>query len=336
MKTVYLPFLLVLLLLGPHETKDLKGLATNFDAVELGPGLYACINTFGGKAICNAGIIDNGESTIVFDTFLSPDAADELIRVVKDLKLSPIRYVINSHAHNDHVRGNQSFPANVKILSTRITAEVMARDEPKSIAAEKEYGKIQYLHFDSLYTAYKGDTTARPYQIIKMMRTYCAELSVAYQKIRTRIPDTYVVNQASLDGSKRRVLLLDKGKGHAESDMILYLPDDSVLFAGDLVFNACHPYLRDGSPDGWKRILSEMELMPVKTVVPGHGEVGNKHMIVAMREYIESLQGIVLKTKREGAGKSEISNVPIPERFQDWWLEDFFQDNLDFLYDVMK
>jgi cyclase len=336
MKTVYLPFLLVLLLLSPHEKNDLKGLATNFNVIALGPGLYTCLNTFGGKAICNAGIIDNGESTIVFDTFLSPDASEELIRVVKQLKLSPIRYVINSHAHNDHVRGNQSFPADVKILSTKATAEIIAREEPKAIAAEKEYGTIQYHHFDSLCSSYNGDTTARAYQMIKMMRAYSEELSIAYKKIKTRIPDTYVMNEASLDGSKRRVLLLDQGKGHTQSDMILYLPNDSTLCVGALVFNGCHPYLGDGSPDGWERILSELELIPVRTVVPGDGDVGNKPSIAAMRVYIESLQAMVLKMIEEGTGKAELPNVQIPERFQSWWLEDFFQDSMEFLYDAMK
>ena len=336
MKTLFLSLLFVPLLVGSWVNTDLKGLAENFDVIRLGDGLYACINKFGGKAICNAGIIDNGESTVIFDTFLSPDAADELIRVVKRLNLSPIRYVINSHYHNDHIRGNQSFPSDVKILSTKITAELIEREEPKSIAAEETYGKVQYRHFDSLFAAYKGDTTARAYQILKMMRAYSAELSVAHEKIRTRVPDTYVVKEASLDGTKRKVRLMEKGKGHTESDMILYLPDDSTLFAGDLVFNECHPYLRDGSPDGWKRILAELELMPVKTVVPGHGDVGGRQSITAMREYIESIETIAQKLKKEGSGKEEITKIQVPERYKNWWLDDFFEDNVEFLYDAMK
>jgi len=185
----------------------------NFDVITLGDGIYACINTFGGKAICNAGIVDNGESTIIFDTFLSPEAAEELIQLVSRLKLSPIRFVVNSHCHNDHVRGNQSFSPEVKILSTRRTAELMERDEPVSIAAEKIYGPVQYAYFDSLRGAYKGDTTAREYQIIKMNRAYFEELSKSHERIRSRIPGTFVAKEHSLDGSRRRVRLQEKGGG---------------------------------------------------------------------------------------------------------------------------
>jgi cyclase len=259
-----------------------------------------------------------------------------LIQVAEQLKLSPIRYVVNSHYHNDHVRGNQSFSPEVKILSTKQTAELMASEEPKSIAAEKNYGPARYRYFDSLFTTYKGDTTAREFQTIKMMRTYFGELSESYRKIRTRLPDTYVVKMMSLDGSMRKVRLVDEGAGHTKSDLILYLPNDSILFAGDLVFNKCHSYLGDGSTGGLKASLTKMESMPVRTVVPGHGVVGGRESIKAMREYVEDIETIMEKLKREGAGKEALKKVRVPETYRDWWLEEFFRENLEFAYDTMK
>ncbi len=191
MRTILLCFLTLSLLSVSCEQKSANVSATNFHIVRLGDGVYACINTFGGKAICNAGIVDNGEATIIFDTFLSPDAAEELIRVVGRLNLSPIRYVVNSHYHNDHVRGNQSFSPEVKILSTRRTAELITSEEPKSLAAEKVYG-------------------------------------------------------------------------------------------------------------------------------------------------IESLEAITMTLMKEGAAKEEIAKVRIPENCKDWWFEDFFRGNVEFLYDAAK
>ncbi len=129
------------------------------------------------------------------------------------------------------------FPAEVKILSTKRTAEWMASEEPKSIAAEKIYGLKRYHHFDSLLAAYRGDTTATEYQIIKLWRAYYQELAESYEKIKTRLPDTYVLEEMSLDGSKRKVRLRDEGAGHTQCDLLLTLPDDSTIFAGDLVFN---------------------------------------------------------------------------------------------------
>ena len=54
----------------------------NFELLELAEGVYACIHKFGGKAICNVGIIDNGKETIIFDTFLDPKVTEELIELV--------------------------------------------------------------------------------------------------------------------------------------------------------------------------------------------------------------------------------------------------------------
>jgi len=90
----------------------------HFKLEKLADGVYATIHKIGGHAICNAGIIDLGGKTVIFDTFLSPTAAKELLKIVKELKLSPIAYVVNSHYHNDHIRGNQVFGDNVIIIST--------------------------------------------------------------------------------------------------------------------------------------------------------------------------------------------------------------------------
>src|SRR4030043_996775 len=141
MKNKFFLLLMTSLMLGCVENPEKEYSTTNFDLIKLSEGVYACIHRFGGKSICNSGIVDNGESTIIFDSFLSPDAAEELIELVKHFELSPIKYVINSHYHNDHIRGNQSFSSEVKILSTKRTAELIKEEEPKSIAAEKIYAK---------------------------------------------------------------------------------------------------------------------------------------------------------------------------------------------------
>ena len=336
MKRTVLTLVLLPLLSGSFQQGPSTVAAVNFDIVQLGEGIYACINKFGGKAICNAGIIDNGEATIIFDTFLSPDAADEMIRMVDRLSLSPIRYVVNSHYHNDHVRGNQCFPPGVKILSTTRTAALIEIEEPKSIAAEKRYGPVRYRHFDSLFTAYHGDTTSPQYRILKLWKAYYGELAESDKKIQTVVPTTCVEKVTFLDGSRRKVRLLDQGQGHTESDLVLYLPDDSTLFTGDLVFNKCHPYLGDGSATGLKSILAGLESMPVKIVVPGHGEVGPWESIGAMREYIEALEAIVRKIKKEGAGREGLRKTPIPGSCADWLLEEYYWANVEFVYDTIK
>ena len=104
-----------------QKQKPIDFPSPNFDVFELADGVYACIHRTGGKAICNIGIVDQGTHTLIFDTFLSPFVAEEMKALVKYLKLPPVKYVINSHFHNDHIRGNQVFDSNAKILSTTKT-----------------------------------------------------------------------------------------------------------------------------------------------------------------------------------------------------------------------
>lgn len=321
---------------GCTETDKKDWSTANFSVTELADGVYACIHKPGGKAIGNSGIVDNGEATIVFDTFLSPDAAEELIRVVEQMKLSPIKYVINSHFDNDHVRGNQCFSSDVKILSTERTAELIREKEPKAIAEEKIYAKKLYEYYDSLDRAFTGDTASSGYMTIKMMKPYFEELSQSHLKIRTRVPDTYVKGKMSLDGPEHKVLLIEKGKGHTESDLIMYLPVEGILFAGDLVFNEAHPWLGYGYAEELKARLTELELMQPRIVVPGHGNPGGVEAIISTRDYIVEIERIAKELTDAGGTAEDIKKVPIPGKYRDWIIGNYFHSNLRYTLDKMK
>lgn len=312
------------------DNKDFS--TANFSVTKLADGVYACINKPGGKAIGNSGIVDNGEATIIFDTFLSPDAAEELIGAVEQMKLSPIKYVINSHFDNDHVRGNQCFSSDVKIISTKKTAELIREEEPKAIAGEKIYAKDMYEYYDSLDKAFTGDTASSEYMTIRLMKPYFEELSQSHLKIKTRVPDTYVENEMSLDGSKIKVSLIDKGAGHTESDLIMYLPGEGILFAGDLVFNQGHPYLGYGYTEELKAKLTELEQMKPRIVVPGHGDPGGPEIIKLTRDYVEDIERIVKEMKDAGNSIEDIGKVPMPEKYKDWIVGNYFFSNLRYMF----
>lgn len=316
------------------DKKDFS--TTNFSVIKLTDGVYACIHKPGGKAIGNSGIVDNGEATIIFDTFLSPDAAEELIRAVAQMKLSPIKYVINSHCDNDHVRGNQCFSPDVKIISTKRTAELIKEEEPKAIAEEKIYAKDLYEHYDSLDRAFTGDTASSEYMTIRLMKPYFKELSQSHLRIKTRVPDTFVENEMSLDGSKITVILIDKGAGHTESDLIMYLPEEGILFAGDLVFNEGHPYLGYGYTKELKARLTELGQMKPRIVVPGHGDPGGTEIIISTRDYVEDIERIAREMKDAGNSIEDIKNVPMPEKYKDWIVGNYFYSNLRYLFNHLE
>src|SRR5262245_11988679 len=113
--------------IGFHEPQTA---AKHFSLQQLAPGVWAAIqNDKGGHAISNAGIIDLGNKTLVFDAFMNPDAATELKQTAEQLTKHPVSFVINSHYHDDHIRGNQVFVPGASIISTEWTKDEMKKVE---------------------------------------------------------------------------------------------------------------------------------------------------------------------------------------------------------------
>lgn len=301
---------------------------------ELASGVYACIHHVGGKAISNAGVIDNGIETIIFDSFLSPDVAEELLTVIKRLGLSPIRYVVNSHAHNDHIRGNQVFPEDARIISTSQTAALIEEWEPLQIAYEKEHAPARFAYYDSLLQAFDGDTASREYRNILMWHPYYAVLTDSYREVRTRLPDMFVDDEMSLNGPDRQVRLISRGSGHSESDLVVYLPDDRIIFSSDIIFNDCHPYLADGSLGGLKAWLDYLASLDAILIVPGHGDYGPAEIIVEMKDYVLSIERLAEEMYEKGLSAEDARNIGVPEKFIHYDFDRFFTMNLEFALSV--
>ena len=323
---------LLVLTTACNNTKIFEYTSANFELVSLSEGVYALIHKLGGKAICNTGIIDNGSETIIFDTFLSPDTALEILHLVDTLNLSPIKYVVNSHWHNDHIRGNQVFPDSVKIISTKKTAEIIALREPMEIASEKQYAPLELKYYDSLLTNFRGEITSRDYQEILMWKPYYEVLSESHKKVKTRLPNMFIDKSLELNGSLRKVQLVVEGEGHTESDLILYLPDDNIVFSGDLIFNRCHPYMGHGSLRGLKNWYHYLRTLNIETIVPGHGEIGDKQLISNMTNYIESLEHLADSLHQENQPIVSTYSTNIPKAYKDWWFGQFFGPNVNLAY----
>ena len=326
-------FLVLLLILGSCNHQAVTFNSVNFELVQLADGVYGCIHRFGGKAICNAGIIDNGRESMIFDCFLSPDAAKELLAATEELDLSPLRYVVNSHSHNDHIRGNQVFSEDIRIISTTKTKELIEKWEPLDIADEKKYAPGRFQYYDSLYTAFQGDTATREYQQILMWRPYYRILANSHNEISTRLPDLFVDDFQSFDGPNRRVQLISKGPGHTESDLVLYLPDDQILFSGDLIFNECHPYVAHGSIPDWQNWLAYLNSLDIQSIIPGHGQIGSNLLITQMEQYLTDLNSLAGELHDQKDSIQDFSAVQVPVDYQDWWFDRFFPVNLQFAYD---
>jgi cyclase len=301
----------------------------HFHLERLAEGVYAAINAEEGWAICNAGIVDLGDRTLIYDTFSSPQAACDLRDAAELLTGRPASLVINSHYHNDHIWGNQAFVPQVEIISSARTRELIITEGASEI---KWYRETAQKQLDDLLSRYEeaGEETVRR-NLKPMICDYQAILA-ALPILQVRLPSLTFTGEMSIYGPKRSVKLMPYENAHCGHDAILYLPEDGIVFMEDILFIDCHPYLADGNPDVIQRILAEVKTLQPSIVVPGHGPMGNIAHLDVMDGYIRQLNALVQEAITQGASEQDIALISIPEEYQHFLFPIFFTTNLQFIY----
>lgn len=303
----------------------------HFKVEQLAEGVYAAVASEQGYAICNAGIIDIGDRTIIFDTFISPKAARDLLNVAEQLTSNKITHVVNSHEHNDHIRGNQVFDSDVDIISTELTREAITRNEPEEINTEKE--TIPQAIIDA-HNKLETEEDPKRRRDLTFLVNYLQAMNDSHSELKTRLPNITFSRKFTIHGTKRDTELIPLA-GHTLSDIILYLPEEKIAFLSDLLFVNSHAYLASGSPKQWKQSLTEIETLGAQVFVPGHGPVGRSSDLSLMSQYIQSLENIVAYMIKSHKPVEQAYLEPVPPPFDTWLSPDnFFVTNLKFLYNM--
>jgi len=297
----------------------------HFEIQKLSEGVYAVIAKAGGGAICNAGIVDIGGETIVFDTFLSPAAARDLKAATQQLTSSPIRYAVNSHGHNDHIRGNVIFRDEAEIISTSAVRKAIAENEPGQIEQEKRYAPAQLAKMRSEVEAEQDDGNR---QEALLWLGYYEAMVESHRTGSTVLPSLTFEDRMVLYGVNRTVELIEYADGHTASDVIMVLPEERIVFTGDLLFIDFHPYLADGDPAVLHTILEQMAGMGIRTIVPGHGSTGSRDDILNMIRYLETIDCLARDFSARGKGMDELGSIQIPEAYSAWSFPHFFEINM--------
>jgi glyoxylase-like metal-dependent hydrolase (beta-lactamase superfamily II) len=300
----------------------------HFKVEKLSDGVYAVIHKFGGYAICNSGIIDLGDKVLIFDTFLSIEAAQDLKQAVKHYIGKPLTYVINSHDHNDHIRGNQVFSDDAIIISTDDIRQGIERNEPEQIQYEKEHAP-GYLA--NMKKTFEKEQDQEKRKEMEMWIGYYEGMIRSHSELQTTLPELTFNKELTIYGSLRKAELKSFATAHTSNDLVLFLPEDDILFSGDLVFNGMHPYLPDGNPKQLSKALQNLQGLKCKYIVPGHGEVGGAELISNMINYIKMLEKLAMDIKTEKGSVENISAKDIPEPYSSWNFPHFFKMNMDFM-----
>ncbi len=248
---------------------------------ELALGVHASLSVppYPPSLYSNSLIIVGQRSVLLVDTREVPRAGDDLVRAIEAITDLPIRYVVNSHWHWDHVNGNQSVRAvfpDVSFVMHPETSRLLLEEGPGRIA-ERAAGHRRRL--DETRARLAADAEDERPEEERMTREDMRALVVrdstraeAYDSVVPIGADELVEDRWSPPGFEGRVELIATGLGHTPGDIAVWLPAERILFVGDLIEDG-FPYTGDGSVLGTARALRQLSALGAVTVVPGHGSV---------------------------------------------------------------
>jgi len=203
----------------------------------------------------SAGVVIGDRDVIVVDSLTNAAMTQSLLTEIRRVTNKPIRFLINTHSHFDHVYTNHLFPEATVISTHR------GRDETKANR------KVQGKH-DALFARLFSDVDLRGGRYTLQDMSFSGSLSF-YQ-------------------GEREVRVLELGVGHSESDVVVHLPGEKVVFCGDVFLNGVPPLPGEGHVTKTIANYKAIEALEADIYVAGHGDPGTLADVRAQRTRLES------------------------------------------------
>jgi glyoxylase-like metal-dependent hydrolase (beta-lactamase superfamily II) len=237
----------------------------------------------------NVGIIVGSRATMVVDTGLGPRNGQAILREVAKVSKNAEMYVATTHYHPEHSLGGAAFPATAKFVRPKVQQQDM-----------DELGK-------------------------DIQNTF-ASRSPLNQELLKDVPypraDILFDREQRIDLGGVHVRLFWRGPMHTRGDTLIFVEEDKVLFSGDVVMN--RTFLAAGATSSigtWLSTLDELDALQPVVVVPSHGGIGDRSLIVKDRDYLKAVQTRAGELKAQGKSADEAAQTVTTEiqaKFPDW------------------
>ena len=236
---------------------------------KIGDGVWAYLQPDGSWGWSNAGLVAGDGTALLVDTLfdlrLTAEMLTEMRRTVP--AAHHIGTVVNTHANGDHCWGNE-LVGEAEIVASRACAEEMGEPAPQALSqlveAAPSMGRL-------------GEYVSRIFGAFH------------FDEVSLRLPTSTFDGELELEVGARRVQLIEVGPAHTRGDVVVLLPDEGVVFTGDILFAGGHPVVWAGPVGNWVRALVRILAMGAETVVPGHGPVSGKAAVAELKDYLQYL-----------------------------------------------
>lgn len=227
---------------------------------EVSDGIFAYIQLDGSWFLNNAGCVVGKRSATVIDSTGTEARARAFHAAVRKVTQLPVSMLVNTHSHGDHTHGNFMFAPQTAIIGhERCRREMLAAGN----AAMALFPMVDF-----------GDCPVEP-------------------------PTVTFSDRLTLFVDDLEVQLIFVGPAHTTNDVVAWIPERRLLFAGDIVFNGGTPFALGGSIGGWLDALDVIEALAPERIVPGHGLVCGPEVLRSIRAYLE----FIFETARRGMGE---------------------------------
>jgi cyclase len=230
-------------------------------------------NSFG----ANTGVVVGRDAVLVIDTLISAKEADRFIADIRKVTDKPVKFVVNTHHHLDHAWGNCQF--------VKLGAAIIGQENARGFLTE---AKQSFAHPE------KFGLTAKDLEGTELQG-----------------PTITFSDSMTIDLGNVTVELRYPGTTHTNDSITAYVPEDKVLFVGDILFNRYHPYMADCDVSRWQQVLGELQTTPAVKIIPGHGPVSEKIDLENLKTYLREFDALA-RTLCAGKG-AEDAPVIAPE-----------------------
>ena len=284
---------------------------------DLGNNIYCYLQPDGGWGWSNAGLIADGDESLIVDTLFDEDLTLEMLDSMKKAEpkgMKNIRALINSHSNGDHCNGNNCVDTE-EVISSEATLEEMSHESPEMMAAllkqAPEMGTLGKYFLDCFG-------------------------SFNFEGVTKRLPNTTFTGETQRKVGDKIVELIEVGPAHTNGDVLVHVPSDKVVFTGDILFIEGHPILWAGPVKNWINACDRIISMEVDLVVPGHGPVTDNRGVKAVRDYLVYIDTESRKRFDSGMSALETAKEIDLDLFSTWGDGERIAVNVNSLYREYK
>ena len=279
---------------------------------DLTSGAYAWLAPTASWGWSNAGLIVDGDESLLVDTLFDLKLTDDMLRAMRraEPRARTIDTLVNTHANGDHCHGNE-LVADARIIASSASAAEMNELPPEAMAAIMEtaatMGKVgeYFLHCFGQFQ-FAG---------IKHTPANCT-----------------FDGQLDLKIGDKPVQLIEVGPAHTRGDVLVYSPRDRAVFTGDILFIEGTPIMWQGPVANWIKACRLIEGMDVEHIVPGHGPMTDKRGVARVREYLEYVRDQTRSRYDAGMDAREAARDIELSEYSAWADPERIAVNVDTLY----